>query len=62
MGFFNSAEKLYFEQTEPISTLKNLSYRNYSFQKQTQLSQGHNVLDAPSSNTDGFLSGDTCFH
>jgi hypothetical protein len=32
----------------------------YSFEKLTQFSQGNNVLDAPSSNTDVFLSSDTC--
>jgi hypothetical protein len=32
----------------------------YSFQKVTQFSQGYNVQDAPASNTDGFLSRDTC--
>jgi hypothetical protein len=60
MGFFNSAEKAYFLQTEPISTLKNLSCREYSFQKLTQFSQGNNVLDAPAFIKDGFLCRDTC--
>jgi hypothetical protein len=30
----------------------------YSFQKPTQFSQGNNVLDAPPSNVDYFLSRD----
>jgi hypothetical protein len=47
------------EQTEPISTLKNLSCRKYSFQKLCQFSQGNNVLDAPASNTSGFITRDT---
>jgi hypothetical protein len=45
---------------ETISTLKNMICRKYSFQKQIQLSQGNNVLDAAGSNTDDFLSIDTC--
>jgi hypothetical protein len=61
MGFFNPAEQPYLEQTEPNSTLKNLSCRNYSSQKQTQLSKGQNELHTPASNTDVFLSRDTCF-
>jgi hypothetical protein len=60
MGFFNSAEYTYLEQTEPISTLKHLSCSLDSFQKLPQFSQGNNVLDAPASNTDGFLLRDTC--
>jgi hypothetical protein len=31
------------EQTEPISTLKQVSGKKYSFQKQTQFSKGNNV-------------------
>jgi hypothetical protein len=42
----------YWEQTEPISTLNNLSSRKFS-------SQGYNDLDAPAFKTDGFLSRDT---
>jgi hypothetical protein len=34
--------------------------RKYSFQKVNEFSLGNNVLDAPVSNTDGFLSRDTC--
>jgi hypothetical protein len=60
MCFFNLGESSYLEQTEPISTLKTLSYRKYSFQQLTQFSQGNNILDAPASNTDGFLWRDTC--
>jgi hypothetical protein len=40
--------------------MKKLRCRKYSFQTLTQLSQGNNLLDAPASNTDGFLSRDTC--
>jgi hypothetical protein len=40
--------------------LKNLSCWKYSFQKLTQFAEGKNVLDAPVSNTDGFLSRGTC--
>jgi hypothetical protein len=43
-----------------MSTLKKVSCRTYFFQKLTQFSQGYNVLDAPGSNTDRFLSRDTC--
>jgi hypothetical protein len=52
MCHFNSAEKAYFEQMEPMSTLKHLSGRKHSFQKLTKLSQGRIVLDASASNTD----------
>jgi hypothetical protein len=40
---------------ESILTLKHLSCRKYFFQKLTQLFQGNNLLNPPSSNTDGFL-------
>jgi hypothetical protein len=60
MCFFKSAEQAYLKQREPIPTLKNLSCKMYSFQKLTQFSQGNNVLDAPASKTDCFLSRDTC--
>jgi hypothetical protein len=43
------------EQREPISTLKNLNSRKYSFQKLTQFSQGNNVLDAPAFIKDGLV-------
>jgi hypothetical protein len=46
------------EQRQPVSTLKSLSCRKYSFQKLTQFSEGNNVLDAPASNTNGFLLRD----
>jgi hypothetical protein len=59
MYFFNSPEYAYLEETEPISTLKNLSCRKYSFQKLTQFSLGNNVLDAPASNTISFLLRET---
>jgi hypothetical protein len=38
---------------------ENLVCRKYSVQKLTQVSQGNNVVDAPVSNTHGFLSRDT---
>jgi hypothetical protein len=50
MYFLNSAELAYLEQTDPISTLKRLSCRKYSFQKLTQFSPGNNMLDVPASN------------
>jgi hypothetical protein len=43
------------EKTEPISTLKHLSYRKYSFQKLNRLSQGNNMQDGVVSNIDDFL-------
>jgi hypothetical protein len=55
MCFFNSAEYACLEQTEPISTLKNLSCRKYSFQEVTQFLQWNNVQDALTSNIDGFF-------
>jgi hypothetical protein len=60
MCFFNSGEKAYLEQTQPLSTLKFLSCREYFFQKISQFSHGNNMLDARASNTDSFLSRDTC--
>jgi hypothetical protein len=48
------------EQKEPISILKHLSCRNSSFQKETQFSQGNNVVHAAASNTDCFLLRDLC--
>jgi hypothetical protein len=44
------------QERELISTLKHLSCRKYSFEKLPQFSQGNNVLDAPPSNMDDFLS------
>jgi hypothetical protein len=35
-------------------------FRKYSFEKVTQFSLGNNALDVPASNTDDFLSRDTC--
>jgi hypothetical protein len=58
--FFNLAEEAYLEQNEPFSTLKTMICRKYSFQKQTQFSQGNNVLDATASNIDGFLWRGSC--
>jgi hypothetical protein len=43
-----------------FSSLKMVIGRQYSFQKLIQFSQGKIVLDALPSNTDGFLSRDTC--
>jgi hypothetical protein len=55
MCFLKSAELASLEESEPISTLIQVSCRRWSFQKLTQLSQGNNVLDSPASNTEGFL-------
>jgi hypothetical protein len=60
MCFFNSAEYACLEQREPISTLKNLSCRKYSFQEVTQFLQWNNVQDALTSNIDGFFWRDSC--
>jgi hypothetical protein len=51
MGFFKSAEQSSLEKTDPISTLKHLDCRKYSFEKLTQCSNGNNMLDTPPSNT-----------
>ena len=40
--------------------LENRKMQRYAFQKLIQFSQGNNVLDAPTSNADGFVSKDTC--
>jgi hypothetical protein len=55
MCVFNSAEWAYLEQSDLISTLKNVSCMKYSFQKLTEFSKGINVLDDPASNVIGFL-------
>jgi hypothetical protein len=60
MCFINSGVQAYFSQRESNFTLENSHSRKYSFQKLDQLSLGNNVLDAPTSNTDGFLLSDTC--
>jgi hypothetical protein len=39
----------------PITTLKLLGYRKYSFQKLSQFLQENNILDAPVFNTNDFL-------
>jgi hypothetical protein len=46
-------------KTEPISTLENLSCRNFSFAKLAQFSKGNNVLDARACNTECFPWKDT---
>jgi hypothetical protein len=51
----NSHEEPYLEKNDPLSTLKTVNRRNFSFQKLTLFSQGNNVLDAAASNIDGFL-------
>jgi hypothetical protein len=53
-------KRQYLEQTEPMSTMKHISCRKYSFQKLTPFSQGNNVQDGSVSNTHGFLWRDTC--
>jgi hypothetical protein len=56
MSFFISAV----EQADPLSTLKYLSFRKYSFQRLTPFSEGNNVLDAAASNIDGFHRRNKC--
>jgi hypothetical protein len=60
MYFFNLAEYAYLKQNEPFFTLKTMICRKCSLQKLTQFSKEKNVLDAATSNIDGFLSRDTC--
>jgi hypothetical protein len=60
MCFLSSVEQAYLEQNVRFYPCKTLIGKQYSFQKQTQISQGKNVLDAPASNTDGFLLRDMC--
>jgi hypothetical protein len=50
MCSFNLDEQGYLEKTDPISTLKVLSYRKYSFQNVNWFSQRHNMLHAAASN------------
>jgi hypothetical protein len=47
-------------ETKQISGLKQLSFRKYAFQKQTEFSQVNNVQDDADSNTHGFLWRVTC--
>jgi hypothetical protein len=49
------------EETEPISTLKNLNCRKNTFQKLPNFSKGNHVLDASASNTNGFFLGTHMF-
>jgi hypothetical protein len=58
--FFNSAKEANLEQTAPISTLKHLSCKKYSFQKLTQFSKENNALGDPATNIDGFVWRDMC--
>jgi hypothetical protein len=60
MSFFNSAVKDYLDHADPLSTLKYLHFRKYSFQRLTPFSQGNNVLHAAASNIDGFHRRDKC--
>jgi hypothetical protein len=55
MCFFNLAEQAYLDHNEPISSLKTMIGKMYSFQKPIQFSKGNNVLEAVASNIDGFL-------
>lgn len=59
MCFCNKAEESYWEQTELISTSKNLSSTMYSFQKQSKFTPGNKVVDDPASNKDDFHWRDT---
>jgi hypothetical protein len=48
------------KQNEHFSNLKAVIFWQYFFQKLTEFTLGNNVLDAPASNTDGFVWRDTC--
>jgi hypothetical protein len=50
-----SVEKTCLEERDPISSLKNFSYTEYSILKLTVFSPGNNVVDTPASDTNGFL-------
>jgi hypothetical protein len=60
MCFFNSAEQAYEEKNEGFSPLKYLIGMQYSSQKPAQFSQVNKMLNAPSSNLDGFPSRNIC--
>jgi hypothetical protein len=60
MPSLNLIKYAFLEQIEPISTLKTMIWRKYSFQKVTKFPQGNNVPDAHASNTDGCVCRDTC--
>jgi hypothetical protein len=59
MGFFKSDEYTSWEQTEPNSTIKNVSCRKDSFEKLIKFLQGNNVVYTAASNRDGILWRDT---
>jgi hypothetical protein len=59
MLFSMFCEKAYLEQTQPVSTLKHLSFRKTSFQKLNILTWKH-MQEGAVSNIDGFLWRDTC--
>jgi hypothetical protein len=60
MCFYTSANRPISKKIS-VSSFEIHDGRQYSFQKLTQFSLGNNVLDAPISNIDGFLSRDTVF-
>jgi hypothetical protein len=60
--FFNLAKYTYLDKRELISTLRNLCCRRNCFQNLTQFSHWNLVVNAPASNTYGFLWRDTCVY
>jgi hypothetical protein len=55
MCFLNSAQKGLFAANGTFLHHENSDFQDVFLSKLTQFSQGINVLDAPISNTDGFL-------
>jgi hypothetical protein len=60
MSFFNSVKLPYLEENVPVSNMKMIICRLYSFQAVTHFSQEINLLDAAASNANIFLGRDTC--
>jgi hypothetical protein len=58
--FLQLTEMAYMEQNEPFSTLNILFCRKYFFQNLTIFTKVNNMVDASASNSNGFLSRDTC--
>jgi hypothetical protein len=50
-----SMENTCLEQRDPICALKNFTYMEYFLVKLTVFTLGNNVVDAPASDTNGFL-------
>jgi hypothetical protein len=60
MCFINLVDYSYLEHNEPISHLKTVISRMYSFPKLAEFSKGNSVLEAAASNIGDCLCRATC--